>query len=62
MSEATAEPAVDETQETEEPEEEPIVDNSADYSVAFEDDGSGSSAWYLHGIILWEPDIRSVTC
>lgn len=48
MSEATAEPAVDETQETEEPEEEPIVDNSADYSVAFEDDGSGSSAWYLH--------------
>ena len=35
-------------QETEEPEEEPIVDNSADYSVAFEDDGSGSSAWYLH--------------
>jgi len=48
VSEATAEPAVDETQETEEPEEEPIVDNSADYSVAFEDDGSGSSAWYLH--------------
>ena len=47
VSEATAEPAVDETQETEEPEE-PIVDNSADYSVAFEDDGSGSSAWYLH--------------
>ena len=38
VSEATAEPAVDETQETEEPEEEPIVDNSADYSVAFEDD------------------------
>ena len=36
VSEATAEPAVDETQETEEPEEEPIVDNS------------GSSAWYLH--------------
>ena len=35
VSEATAEPAVDETQETEEPEEEPIVDNSADYSVAF---------------------------
>ena len=48
VSEATAEPAVDESQETEEPEEEPIVDNSADYSVAFEDDGSGSSAWYLH--------------
>lgn len=48
VSEATAEPAVDETQETVEPEEEPIVDNSADYSVAFEDDGSGSSAWYLH--------------
>ena len=48
VSEVTAEPAVDETQETEEPEEEPIVDNSADYSVAFEDDGSGSSAWYLH--------------
>ena len=48
VSEATAEPAVDETQETEEPAEEPIVDNSADYSVAFEDDGSGSSAWYLH--------------
>ena len=48
VSEATAEPAVDETQETEKPEEEPIVDNSADYSVAFEDDGSGSSAWYLH--------------
>ena len=48
VSEATAEPAVDETQETEEPEEEPIADNSADYSVAFEDDGSGSSAWYLH--------------
>ena len=47
VSEVTAEPAVDETQETEEPEE-PIVDNSADYSVAFEDDGSGSSAWYLH--------------
>ena len=46
VSEATAEPAVDESQETEEPE--PIVDNSADYSVAFEDDGSGSSAWYLH--------------
>ena len=48
VSEVTAEPAVDESQETEEPEEEPIVDNSADYSVAFEDDGSGSSAWYLH--------------
>ena len=48
VSEATAEPAVDESQETEETEEEPIVDNSADYSVAFEDDGSGSSAWYLH--------------
>lgn len=48
VSEATAEPTVDESQETEEPEEEPIVDNSADYSVAFEDDGSGSSAWYLH--------------
>jgi len=52
VSEATAEPAVDETQETEEPEEEPIVDNSADYSVAFEDDGSGSSAWYLHDNIM----------
>ena len=48
VSDATAEPTVDESQETEEPEEEPIVDNSADYSVAFEDDGSGSSAWYLH--------------
>lgn len=48
VSDATAEPTVDESQETEEPEEEPIVDNSADYSVAFEDDGNGSSAWYLH--------------
>ncbi len=48
VSEVTAEPTVDESQETEEPEEEPIVDNSADYSVAFEDDGNGSSAWYLH--------------
>ena len=48
MSEATAEPAADETQETEEPEEEPIVDKSLQIiPVAFEDDGSGSSAWYL---------------
>ncbi|MFR6589612.1 MAG: hypothetical protein ACLURV_05040 [Gallintestinimicrobium sp.] len=47
MSEATAEPAVDETQERK-LEEEPIVTTLADYSVAFEDDGSAA----VYGICM----------